>query len=254
MQEPGPTNPFRSVLPQNQPKPNPPPQNGTSPPRTGGRPTPLPSTGIVGTTPVKPLPPPEPGMVLNGIVTRGDRTAVILAREGTGIYRVGQRVAGTYLVTQVNKNDVRFRGPRGIFRLQVGEQRAGSESTSADGTKVAEVAPSSGGLPNGTVAMADEVPTISIPGLGATVTLPQPGDAPVVPGAETLASRPQKILSAELKPLPKPRAEKITSAITRAQDGANPFPPPSKRVQSRKKWRLKRRSGSANPFAPKGKR
>lgn len=129
----GPENPFRNVLPDPnrfQRGANPPPINLPNPPA---------GSGLKGTFPVNPMnpmnpggklaigpdreAPAEPGLRLDGIVQDRAHYAMITVGQKTEMYRAGAKVAKVYEVLSIDEFGASFRGPSGVFRLEVGQAR-----------------------------------------------------------------------------------------------------------------------------------
>jgi hypothetical protein len=130
-----PVNPFRHVLPDPftlqrmiaeanappTPKRSPPPLSGSLPGGAIG--------GIGSSVAIAPVVPPAPMIRLDGVVTDRDHYAMVTFNDRTDMYHVGGKVGGLITVIGVTDSGASFRGPKGIFRLEVGDERNAAAPT-----------------------------------------------------------------------------------------------------------------------------
>jgi len=134
----GPTNPFRKVLPDpasfNAP-PGPaniPPPSGSGlkgafpPPGGPGKGVPPVNPGAAGVT--MPL---EPPLKLEGVVASRENYAMVTVSGKTEMYRAGNKIARMFEVISIDEYGASFRGPGGVFRLEVGQEHTPSPAPAA---------------------------------------------------------------------------------------------------------------------------
>lgn len=127
----GPAEPFRKVLPEPGQTHNPPPavkqsirgnaSGGLPVPAMSGSVSPMPVMGgsvVAGPSLAKV----EPAIRLDGVVTDSENCAVVSYGDKSDIIRAGRKVAGVYKLISVDESGASFRGPSGVFRLEVGQQ------------------------------------------------------------------------------------------------------------------------------------
>jgi len=124
----GPTDPFRRVLPdpasfnnQSAPPPN------TPRPKGGGLAGAFPNpSGVFPEAPgvqTKAVPL-EPPLKLDGVVTDRENYAMVTVNGKTEMYRAGSKIARLFEVVSIDEYGASFRGPGGVFRLEVGQEHA----------------------------------------------------------------------------------------------------------------------------------
>ncbi|AIE84010.1 hypothetical protein [Fimbriimonas ginsengisoli] len=137
----GPSDPFRKVLPEpgQLRRPDPTPKvtgGGRTPPPLSGT---LPGSGPIylhpggaggGITPAAIV---EPTIRLDGVVTGSNSYAMVTCHEKTEIFHIGGRIEGLYTVTSVDSKGASFSGPKGKFRLEVGDVRSGTAPVAPSG-------------------------------------------------------------------------------------------------------------------------
>jgi len=103
---------------------------------------------------VGPMPPPEPALLLNGVMTDHDRYAMVTCGNRTEMYRIGSRITSFYKLVGVSATGATFAGRHGLFRLQIGDEHKpgdpGLPKTEIKGlnkTTAAAPTPDSGTLP-----------------------------------------------------------------------------------------------------------
>lgn len=119
----GPEDPFRRVLPD-------PSRGNGAPPARFQAPRPRALSGSLGVAPLPvsggpgaSLPAADPAIRLDGIVSAQDHSAMLTIGDKTDLYRVGDQIAGTFRLIAVSDRDATFRGPSGVFTVNVGEER-----------------------------------------------------------------------------------------------------------------------------------
>lgn len=126
----GPTDPFRRVLPDpgkfsNQgaaPSISPSPKggglSGAFPNPNGGSVFPI-GPGVQ--TKAVPL---EPPLKLDGVVSDRENFAMVTVNGKTEMYRAGNKIARLFEVISIDEYGASFRGPGGVFRLEVGQEHS----------------------------------------------------------------------------------------------------------------------------------